>query len=155
MLTFERRAWSVPNEERAFTASLEGPPSPSQREVIVARTRSERANWRPNADAWTQFIRVNDFVGCRIRIQFWDDGSMWLLAENEWPDKVDGTCHGVATLLDEGLLQAYLILHAPVSASTRQPSTSSYLQYRDRMNSALAPLADIYWVELLPANCYR
>ena len=149
-VTFERRGWFVPNEKRAFAASLEGPPSPAQRAAILAGTREKRANWKPDADAWAQLIRLNDFAGRRMRIQFWDDGSMWLLADDEWPDKVEAMCHGVATLLKDGLLQAYLILHAPVSASTGQPSASSYLRYRDNENCALALLADIYCVERLP-----
>jgi hypothetical protein len=146
-LTFNRRPWWVPSEGRAFEGWLEGRPTAAQREDAVARARQQRANWKPNAQAWDQLIQLQTLVGRRVRIQFWDPLTMHTLAEDEWPHAVEGNCEGVATLIDDGYLQAFLVLRDPVEAKTGGSSGLAYLVERATINCKLAPVAEIYEVE--------
>lgn len=84
-----------------------------------------------------------------IRIQFWDDGSMWLLNENEWPAPIKAHCEGVRTMIDDGHLQAFLLLRDPMNTRSDEPSQSSFLRQRGAINCTLAPLADLHELELL------
>ena len=146
-LTFERRAWYVPSEDRAFASLLEGSPSTKQREAILARARAQRANWMPDAEAWNQLLQLQSFVGRRIRIQFWDDGTMWLLAEDEWPRPIEASCEGIVTLMDDGHLQAFLLLCDAVEIKSGGRSGLSYLVERGVANGKLASAADLYEIE--------
>ena len=146
-VSFGRRAWYVPNERHAIQGWLEGRPSRAQLDATVVRARQERAEWRPPPQAWDQLIQLQRFVGRSVRIQFWCDGTMWLLDESEWPDPVEGHCEGAVTLIDDGHLQAFLLLRDPINARTRVSSDSRFLVSRAAINCKLAPLADICDVE--------
>ena len=148
-LTFTRRAWWVPSEGRAFEGWLEGRPTETQREDAVARARRLRAVWKPSAQAWDQLIQLQSFVGRRVRIQFWDPGTMYLLNEDEWPHPVEAHCDGVVTLIDEGHLQAFLLLLDPVEVKTGGSSGLSYLVERAAVNRKLAPVADLCEIETM------
>ena len=136
----------MPSEGRAFAGWLEGRPTEAQREAVVARARAQRANWKPDAEAWNQLLRLPSFVGRRVRIQFWDDGTMWLLAEDEWPHPIEARCEGIVTLMDDGHLQAFLLLSDVVEIKTGGCSGLSYLVERG-VNHKLAPAADLYEIE--------
>lgn len=83
-----------------------------------------------------------------VRVRFWDQ-SMWLLAEEEWPAPIKAHCEGIVTLIDDGRLQAFLLLRDPVDARTGEPSQSSFLRQRGALNCTLGPLADLYEIEAL------
>ena len=74
---------------------------------------------------------------------------MWLLAEDEWPAPVEAYCDGVVTLLDNGHLQAFLVLHDAISGRTRKTSESSFLIAHEAIAGKLAPAADLYEVEII------
>jgi hypothetical protein len=151
-LTFARRAWWVPSEGRAFEGWLEGRPTEAQREDAVARARRQRAAWKPNAQAWDQLIQLQTFAGRRVRIQFWDASTMYLLNEDEWPHPVEGHCDSVVTLIDQGHLQAFLVLRDPAEVKTGGSSGLAYLVERATINCKLAPVAEIYEVEAVPGT---
>jgi hypothetical protein len=146
-LWFKRRPWYVPHEERAFAGWLEGRPTEAQRQAALARARQQRADWKPDAQAWDQLIQLQNFVGRRVRIQFWDPGTMYLLNEDEWPHPVEGHCEGIATMIDDGHLQAFLLLLDPVEVRTGGSSGLSYLVERGAINCTLAPLAELCEIE--------
>ena len=150
-LTFDRRPWFIPSEGRAFEGWLEGRPTVAQREEALARARRLRAVWKPRAQAWDQLIQLQSFVGQRVRIQFWDPGTMYLLGEDEWPHPVEAQCDGVVTLIDQGHLQAFLLLLDPVEVKTGGCSGLSYLVERSAVNRKLAPLADLCEIETVAA----
>ena len=143
-LTFERRAWCVPSEERAFEGWLEGCPTEPQRQAVLARNRERRANWKPDAQATAQLVQLQSFVGHRVRIQFFDPGTMWLLAEDEWPHPIEACCDGVVTLLDGGHLQAFLLLRDVMEVRMGGCSGLSYLTERSLVSGHLAAVADLY-----------
>jgi hypothetical protein len=143
-LTFERRAWCVPSEDRAFEGWLEGRPTEAQRGPLLTRARRRRANWKPDAQALDQLVHLQSFVGRRVRIQFFDPGTMWLLAEDEWPHPIEACCDGVITLIDGGHLQAFLVLRNVGEMKTGGCSRLSYLVQRSAVSGSLAPVADLY-----------
>jgi hypothetical protein len=147
-LTFERRAWCVPTEGRALEGWLEGSPTDAQREAALVRARQRRVDWKPDAQAFDQLVQVQGFVGRRVRIQFWDPGTMFLLAEDEWPHPVEATCDGVITLMEDGFLQAYLLVRDPVEIKTGGCSGLSYLVERGAINCNLASLAELSEIEI-------
>jgi hypothetical protein len=150
-LWFKWRAWYVPREERAFEGWLEGRPTEARRAAAIARTRQQRAEWRPGAQAWDQLIQLQSFVGQRVRIQFWDPRTMYALAEDEWPHPVEAQCDGAVTLIDEGHLQAFLLLLDPVEVKTGGCSGLSHLVERSAVNRQLAPVADLFEIETVAA----
>jgi hypothetical protein len=72
---------------------------------------------------------------------------MFLLAENEWPHPIEAHCEAVATLIDQGNLQAFLVLRDPVEVRTGGSSGLSYLVERSTITCKLAPVGEIYEVE--------
>ncbi|MDP9226597.1 MAG: hypothetical protein M3P18_22705 [Actinomycetota bacterium] len=146
-LTFTRRAWWVPSEGRAFEGWLEGRPTAAQRDDAVARVRRQRAAWKPDAQAWEQLIQLQVFVGRRVKIQFWC-GSMWLLAEEEWPVAIEAHCEGVVTLIDQGHLQGFLLL-PDLNPRTDEFCRFPYLVEQYLVNGLLAPVAEIYEIETI------
>jgi len=149
-LTFERRAWCVPTEDRALEGWLEGSPTDAQREAALVRARQRRADWKPDAQAFAQLVQVQEFVGLRIRIQFWDPGTMYLLAEDEWPHPVEANCDGVITLMENGFLQAYLLVRDAVEIKMGGCSGLSRVVERGAINCKLASLAEMYEIEIAP-----
>ena len=143
-LTFERHAWCVPREDRAFEGWLEGCPTEGQRQAVLARNRERRANWKPDAQAIAQLVQLQSFVGHRVRIQFFYPGTMWLLAEDEWPHPIEACCDGVVTLSDAGHLQAFLVLRNVREIKTGGCSGQSYVVQRSGAARILAPVADLY-----------
>ena len=107
-------------------------------------------SWRPSAEAWQQLVAVHQFVGRHVRIQFWDDGTMWLLAPDEWPHPVLGFCEGTMTLRKDGHLQAYLLLRGANDPETAGCSGMSFLDHWGRYPGMLAPLASIYEITTIP-----
>lgn len=146
-LTFDRRPWHVPNEGQAFAGWLEGLVTEEQREVVRARTREQRAAWRPDVHALYQLVQLQGFVGHRVTVQFWDALTMWLCAEDEWPHPVIAHCEGIVTLIDEGFLQAFLLLRDPVERKTGGSSGLAHLITRSAINCTLAPVADLHQIE--------
>ena len=74
---------------------------------------------------------------------------MQMLNEDEWPTRVDARCEGTITLMNDGFLQAYLVLRDAVNSETGDPSESPYLVKRSAINCTLAPLAEICEVEAI------
>ena len=148
-LTFTRRAWCVPSEGRAFAGWLEGRPTEAQREAAIARARQQRAAWRPSVQAWDQLIQLQAFVGRRVRIQFWDP-TMYLLAGDDWPHPVEAHCEGIATLIHLGHLQAFLVVRDLVEVETGGSSGLAYLVNRAMVTFKLAPVADMYEIDVVP-----
>jgi len=91
---------------------------------------------------------VQEFVGRRIRIQFWDPGTMYLLAEDEWPHPVEANCDGIITLMENGFLQAHLLLRDAVEIKTGGCSGLSHVVERSALNRKLASLAEMYEIEI-------
>ena len=137
----------MPSEGRAFEGWLEGRPTDAQRQAAIDRARQQRIAWMPDAQAWDQFIQVQRFVGRQVRIQFWDSGTMYLLNDDEWPHPVEALCEGVVTLMDDGKLQAFLLLKDPKEMKTGGCSGLSYLVERPEIRCGLAPIGDLYEVE--------
>ena len=148
-VTFDRRAWYVPHESDATRGWLEGRPTKKMIDACAARVRRDRAEWVPSEQAWTQLIAVQQFVRRRVRLQFWSE-AMWMLEEDEWPDKIEAQCEGVVTLMVDGFLQAFLILRDPINARTREPLDPAYLADHGAINCKLAPLAELCEVENAP-----
>lgn len=144
-----KRAWYIPNESHATRGWVEGRPTKEMLDAIVARARANRAAWKPSEQAWNQLIALQQFVGRRVRVQFWSQ-SMWLLDEDEWPDKIEAHCEGVVTLMVDGFLQAFLVLREPINARTRNRSDSISLADHLAINCKLAPLAELCEVENAP-----
>lgn len=144
-VTLSRRAWHVPRQDCAFAGWLEGRVPDTRRETAIARAR-QRAAWKPGPKAWDQLIQLQGFIGRQVRIQFSDDGSI-LLAEDELPKPVDAHCEGIVTMIDEGHLQAFLLLRDIVNIRTGEPTESSCLVERSAINASLAPVAEICEIE--------
>jgi hypothetical protein len=72
---------------------------------------------------------------------------MWLLNEDEWPHPVETHCEGVVTLIDEGRLQAFLLVQNPVELKAGGSSGLSYLVERGAINCKLAPVGEISEIE--------
>jgi hypothetical protein len=92
-------------------------------------------------------VDVHSFIGQRVRIQFFDPGTMYLLNQDEWPHPVEADCIGCTTLQDDGRLQAYLVLRGPIEVWTGGCSGLSHLVKRPGIDYSLAPLADFYEVQ--------
>ena len=148
-LTFDRRPWYVPNEGRAFEGWLEGLITEEQREAVRARTREQRAAWRPDVHALYQLVQLQSFVGRRVTVQFWD-ATMFLCCEDEWPHPVVAHCEGIVSLIDDGNLQPFLLMRDPVERKTGGSSGLSRLITRSAINCTLAPVADLYQIETTP-----
>ena len=144
-----KRDWYIPNESHATRGWLEGRPTKAMIDACVARARRDRAAWKPTERAWKQLIAMQQFVGRRVRIQFWSD-SMWLLDEDEWPDRIEAHCEGTVTLKVDGFLQAFLVLRDPINARTRERADLAYLAKHRAINCKLAPLAELCEVEDAP-----
>jgi hypothetical protein len=144
--TFSRRPWCVPSAEHAFDGCIEGRPTNVLRAAVVARLLRRRLAWNPDAEAWAQLIELQRVVGQRVRIQFWSP-VMYLLADDEWPHPVEARCEGVLTLIEDGRLQAFLVLRDPVEVQTGGSSGLSYLIERGVVTGRLAPVAALFEVE--------
>ena len=145
-LKFKRRPWCVPSEERALNGCLEGRPTAALRAAIVARTRRRRLAWKPDTEAWEQLIELQGVVGRRVRIQFWSP-VMYLLADDDWPHPVEAQCDGVLTLIEDGHVQAYLVLRDPVEVKTGGSSGLAHLVERGVAKARLAPVAALSEIE--------
>jgi hypothetical protein len=146
---FEHRAWQIPSEARALEGVVEGAPIESMRNDAIERARRERASWQPDTEAWQQLIELHAFIGKRIRIQFFDPGTMYMLNEDEWPHPVEGDCLGIVTLCDDRHLQPFLLLGNPSERPVGGSSGLSRLRSRNSFSYRLAPVADIYEVQRL------
>lgn len=145
-LTFDRRAWRVPSEDRALERWLEGRLTEAQRDAAVARAKHERTTWTPDADAWDQMLQLQQFVGQQVRVHFWDT-VMYLLDDDDWPRPVEARCEGIITLIDDGHLQPFLLLADPAEVNTGGSSGLGYLVEHRAINCTLAPVAEVYEVE--------
>lgn len=146
---FDRCAWFVPDPASALVGWLEGRPTESQHRSSVIRLRRDRAKWKPDPMAWDQLVHVQKFVGHRVRVLFWHPW-MSVLNEEDWPSPVEGYCEGVVTLLDNGHLQAFLILNVRgQSATTSTDGARDCFRNRAVVNGSLAPLAEIYEIQAI------
>src|SRR5207253_3154760 len=68
------------------------------------------------------------------------------------PHQVEAYCDGVVTLLDNGHLQAFLVLHDAISGRTKQTSESSFLIEHAAIAGKLAPAADLYEIEIISGD---
>lgn len=148
-LAFKRRAWQVPTEGRAFEGWLEGRPTDTQRQATLARVHERAAAWKPDAEAWDQLIQLQRCVGHTVRIQFFDPGTMFLLNDDEWPHPVTARCVAVVTMIDQGHLQAFLALSDATEFKSGGSSGLAFLVRRGAINCTLAPVADLYAVEIV------
>lgn len=148
-LHFESRPWHVPNVERALEGGLEGRPTEAMRNLAIENARRERAEWQPDAEAWTQLIQLHAFIGKRVRIQFFDPGTMYLLNEDEWPHPVEADCVGVVTVADDGRPQPFLLLRTAMEVKTGGCSGLCHLVERPGFVDMLAPVAELYEIESL------
>jgi hypothetical protein len=74
---------------------------------------------------------------------------MYALAEDEWPHPVEGQCEAVATLIDQGHLQAFLVLRDPAEVRSGGSSGFAYLVERATITCKLAPVAEMYEIETI------
>jgi hypothetical protein len=136
---FQERAWLTPPEAQPVV--LEGRGSKSR-----PRRAPRSHSWSPGPEAWRQFVTVHRFVGLHVSIRFWDDATMWLLAEDDWPRRVVGRFESAVTMLDGIYLQAYLALRQPLECGEGGSSGLSYMRQGAEPYLMLAPLSDIYQV---------
>jgi len=137
--------WRVPSVERAFSGILEGCPSAEERIAIIEEAKSARANWKPCADGMQLVEQLKTFIGCRVRIQFWDS-IMWMCDE-EAPFPTEADCLGVILQQHEGFLQAYLQVKNLKELPTHEGySSQGYFKQQVGSDVLLAPLADLYEV---------
>ena len=139
--TIQTAHWRVPSEDRALDGWLEGSPTPEQHAALIAEVARERENWKPNAQAWGQLRDLEDFIGQRVRIQFWDP--IMLLLDDEGPNPMVADCRGIAILRDENFLQAYLILDSIEEGPNLSGYSSRYLKRQSDAGLTLAPIAEV------------
>ena len=108
---------------------LEGRPTDAQREAVVARARQRADGVEARCTGVGSTAPASTPRGQRVRVQFWNP-VMYLLNEDEWPHPVEARCEGVVTLIDDGHLQAFLVLRDPVEVETGGSSGLSYLVER-------------------------
>lgn len=137
--------WRVPSEDRALDGWLEGSPTPEQYAALIAEAKRERKNWKPSAEAWGQLRDLEDFIGQRVRIQFWDP--IMSLLDNEGPYPMVAECRGIALLRDESFLQAYLILDRIEEGPNLSGRSSRFLKRQGEVGLTLAPIAHLAEIE--------
>ena len=143
-LTITTNPWRVPSVEHAFDGWLEGLLTDEERTKIIKATTVARRAWKPSPEAMPLVARLTAFVGCRVRIQFWDP-CMYALDE-EAPYPVDISCDGIVLLQDGGHLQAYIECSDLLEHPTPEGYTShGYFKHKGGYGR-LAPLADIYMI---------
>ena len=144
-VTISTNYWRVPSEARAFDGWLEGEPSADDKRRVVEEAIAARKAWKPSPEAMQLVEQLKSFIGCRIRIQFWD-AIMWMLEEEgAFPVEVD--CIGVTLLQDGDHLQAYIqVSNAKEFPNQDGHSAMSYFLQRADCECLLAPLADLYSV---------
>ena len=79
--------WRVPSAERAFDGWIEGRPSEEERSQRIEEVLRERADWKPSKEAMQQLEQLKIYIGCRVRIQFWDPIMYLLDDEGPFPWK--------------------------------------------------------------------
>ena len=137
--------WRVPSVERAFNGFLEGRLLEKRRQQIIAEAKAAREAWTPSDEGMQLVEQLKEFVGFRIRIQFWDS-IMWIL-EEEGPYPIEVNCVGVMFLKEEGFLQAFIEVSDPQEFKNDDGySPSAYFQKREGSVFDLASVADIYSV---------
>ena len=143
-ITFNRACWRIPSVESAFDGILEGKPSEAEKKKIIEKTKHERAEWSPTAEAWEQFEQVKQIVGHEIVVQIWD--SIMLSLEEEGPYPIKALCTGLTVIPnDDDKPQAYISLKGIRNIKT----PDGYDGRAHLLNSSCSgelslPLADIY-----------
>ena len=69
---------------------------------------------------------------------------MYLLDDDNWPRPVEARCEGIITLIDDGHLQAFLLLADPAEVKTGGSSGLGYVVEHRAINCTLAPAAEVY-----------
>ena len=142
IIKVETNHWRIPSESKAFSGWLEGDATEAEREEQIAKTIAARKAWAPTAEAIKLCDELKGFIGCRVKIEFWDSCMVIL---NEGPSPLIADVNGVKLLEMEGFTQAYL----EVSNLVAVPSDDLYcpliyLQSHAGSDYQLAPLADLY-----------
>ena len=140
--------WRVPSEERAFEEWLEGAPTPAQRETRLAEVRAERDAWVPSRAAHEQLHELQAFVGKRVRVQFWDP--IMAMLDDEGPFPLVADCRDIATMVEGGFKQAYLLLDNIVE----QPdgygySPARFLKRYPDTHLARAPISELFEIDIV------
>ena len=143
--------WRVPSVETAFEGWIEGWPSEEQRHRILAKTRQERRQWVPSAEAWAQLEVVKASIGHHVEVQLYDV-IIIMLGEEEGPYPITATCLDVLIRTDdEGITEAYLLLQGVECRPTEDgyDGRARYLQPVGAEGQALVNLGDIMSIQIL------
>ena len=143
MLEIFTNYWRIPSPERAFDGWLEGCPTAEQRHTIAEAAKAARASWKPSDEAFTQIEQLKVFVGCRVKIQFWDPCMFALEEEGPYPYEADLV--DVKVLQDGGFQQAFLLLENAIEIPNADGySPARYLQqHGDFLHAHVADLYEI------------
>lgn len=88
--------------------------------------------------------QLKRFVGCRVRVQFWDPAMMIL---NEAPYPVEFDCLGIVLLEVGGFVQGFVEAERLVEIPDSQGYSSlDYFLQHEGSRHKLAPLADLYQI---------
>jgi hypothetical protein len=144
-ITISTNHWRIPSPEHAFDGFIEGNPSDEEKKIIVEAAKAARCSWKPNEEALQLVDQMKAFLGCRVRIQFWDP-VMWML-EEEGPFPVEVHCEGVTVQEEDGFPQAYLqVTQAKELPNAEGYSPMSYFKSVEYSDSLLAPFSEMYSV---------
>lgn len=145
--------WRVPSVERAFEGWLVGKPTEEQRRQRTEEVLRKRAAWKPNEEAMQAVKRLRGYLGCRLRIQFWDHIMNWL--EEEGPFPLEADCKDVVILQEGEFPQAYLVIDNILEIPTPEGYSPQrhFLKNREGIPGQLAPLAEFCEIwRVVPAH---
>ena len=141
-VTISTNYWRVPSPDTALNGWLEGSPTPEQRQAVVEAAKAARRSWKPRPEGLQLVEQLKEFVGSRIKIQFWDSCMTMLEEEAPYPleaDLVDVTLQEVG-----GFPQAFLLVkNVRELPNADGYSAMGYLQKLPDCNLQ-ASLADLY-----------
>jgi hypothetical protein len=142
-MTIETNYWRIPSKEGAFSGFVEGRLTDEDRLRVIQEAEAARKVWKPTAEALQLIADLKAFVGCRVRLQFWDSIMMWNEIEGPFPCDVD--LIGVVVLQVDGFPQAFLKVSNVIEVPNEHGySAKSYFQQRPECLHLLAAVADLY-----------
>lgn len=143
IVTIRKNWWRVPSERHVFDGWLEGAPTAEERHEAIEAAEAARAAWKPSPEGMQLVEQLKAFIGCRIRIRFWDS-CMWTCDE-EAPYPTEADCLGVILQQHEGFLQAFLHVKNLKEFPTPE-GYSSQGYFKPQGDVLLVSFADLYEV---------
>jgi len=144
-ITISHNYWRIPSVKRAFDGWLEGKPSAEDRRRVTEEAIAARKAWKPGKEALQLVEDLKSYVGCRIRLQFWD--SIMNMLEEEGPYPLEADCRGVVLRQEGEFQQAYIELTNIKEIPTEEGySPEAYFEKQADSQVLLAPLADLYQI---------